>query len=172
MTSEGYGQAYQRGYKLTVRFLLSRGVKHDHADEVAQAAWVRGWERLEQLRNESSVLTWVNTIALNVYRSLIRREFLDESLVAGFRDKTVTIDMAAMDVKTVLKMCRPSDRSLLEESMRGVTTKEIARQKGASETAIRIRLLRARRDARSRLEAKSITIREDQAFAMNNCKAA
>ncbi len=70
MTREGYGQAYQKGFSLTVRFLLSRGVQRDAADEAAQAAWVKGWERLEQLRNESSVTTWVNTIALNVYRRL------------------------------------------------------------------------------------------------------
>jgi RNA polymerase sigma-70 factor (ECF subfamily) len=171
MTREGFGQAYQKGYELTVRFLLSRGVKRDSADEVAQAAWVRGWERREQLRNESLVVTWVNTIALNVYRSFIRREFLNESF-ADSVDKTVSINVAAMDVKTVLRMCRPNDRRLLEASMRGLSTKEIARQQGTSETAIRIRLLRARRDARSRLEAKPIRIREDQAFAMNKYKAA
>lgn len=42
------------------------------ACESAQAAWVRGWGRLGQLRDETLVLTWVNTIALNVYRRLIR----------------------------------------------------------------------------------------------------
>ena len=64
MTREEYGQAYQRGFDLTVRLLLSRGAPRDRAREVAQAAWARGWERLSQLRNESLVVTWVNTIAL------------------------------------------------------------------------------------------------------------
>ena len=74
MTKEGYGQAYQRGFELTVRFLLSRGVQRDNAREVAQAAWVRAWERLSQLRDDNLVVTWVNTIALNVYRGLIRKD--------------------------------------------------------------------------------------------------
>ena len=71
------------------------------------------------------------------------------------RDKSVAIDMAAIDVARVLRICRPSDRRLLEQSMCGVTTGEIARQQGVSETAIRIRLLRARRYARSRMEGKA-----------------
>jgi DNA-directed RNA polymerase specialized sigma24 family protein len=158
MTRDGYGQAYQRGFDLTVRFLLSRGVHRDSANEVAQAAWVKGWERLAQLRNEGLVLTWVNTIALNVYRSLIRREPMNQMLLDQ-PDKTMSIDLAAIDINRVLTFCRPSNRRLLEQCMRGVTTAEIAREQGVSETAIRIRLLRARRDARSRVEKKKFALR-------------
>jgi DNA-directed RNA polymerase specialized sigma24 family protein len=158
MTRDGYGQAYQRGFELTVRFLLARGIHRENAKEVAQAAWVRGWERLGQLRNESLVITWVNTIALNVYRSLIRREPVERDLgeVAG---KTAGIDLAAIDVARILRFCRPCDRILLEQSMRGLTTAELAEQQGVSETAIRIRLLRARRDARARLERRAASAR-------------
>ena len=64
MTREQYGQAYQKGFNLTVRFLVSRGFAYDSAQETAQAAWVKGWERLSQLRDPSMVLTWMNSIAL------------------------------------------------------------------------------------------------------------
>jgi len=74
MTRDRYGLAYQRGFDLTVRFLLSRGAQREYATEVAQSAWVRGWERLHQLRDEATVVTWVNTIALNAYRRVMRRE--------------------------------------------------------------------------------------------------
>jgi DNA-directed RNA polymerase specialized sigma24 family protein len=172
MTREEYGQAYQRGFDLTVRFLLSRGVHRDSANEVAQAAWVKGWERLVQLRNESLVVAWVNTIALNVYRSLIRREPLSQAL-AEAPDKTVSIDLAAMDIARVLTFCRPSNRLLLEQCMNGVTTAEIAREQGVSETAIRIRLLRARRDARSRVERKRFAARlPGNSFVMEKQNAA
>src|SRR5215831_12592619 len=63
-----YGSAYQGGFDRTVRFLSSRGVRRDTAEEIAQEAWVVGWERLGQLRNEELLRTWVNTIALNLYR--------------------------------------------------------------------------------------------------------
>jgi len=156
MTAEGYGLAYQRGYELTVRFLLSRGVHREPAIEVAQAAWVRGWERLSQLRDESLVVTWVNTIALNVYRTWLRREpHQPDSLEVS--DKTVSIDLAAIDVARILSFCRPCDRVLLEQAMVGVTAKEMATERGVTETAIRIRLLRARREARMWMEGRVVS---------------
>jgi DNA-directed RNA polymerase specialized sigma24 family protein len=159
MTREGFGQAYSRGFELTIRFLTSRGLRRGHASEVAQAAWVRGWERIGQLRDERFVLTWVNTIALNVYRKLIRTDPLNRT-VPDFDDrianiKTVGINLAAIDVTRLLAACRPSDRFLLEQQMHGVTPAEIAQEEGVTQTAIRIRLLRARREARSRIESGS-----------------
>lgn len=171
MSRESYGQAYQRGFDLTVRFLLSRGVQRDNAQDVAQAAWVRGWERLNQLRNEALVVTWVNTIALNVYRSLIRREPL-KYVLPKLCDKTTAINVAAIDVARVLKFCRPCDRKLLVQSMYGVTTEEIARTQGVTETAIRIRLLRARREARSRVEKGAMLARRNHIPYMANRDAA
>jgi DNA-directed RNA polymerase specialized sigma24 family protein len=155
MTTEVYGQAYQKGFDRTIRFLLSRGAQRDIAEEAAQTAWTKGWERRAQLRNEGLVLTWVNTIALNVYRGLIRREPLHDVLVQA-NEPTVSIDFAAMDVARILEFCRPCDRRLLEQQyVSGVTTEEIAREHGVTETAIRIRLLRARRGARSEIERRS-----------------
>ncbi len=154
MTKEQYGQAYQRGFEGTVRFLLSRGCSsRDWAREIAQSAWVRGWERLYQLRDESTVVTWVNTIALNAHRAFRRREAIYEEL----RDFNVEVDMnfAAIDMARLLKVCRPRDRLLLEQQMCGTTTEEIARSQGVTETAIRNRLLRARRAIRSRIEKQA-----------------
>jgi DNA-directed RNA polymerase specialized sigma24 family protein len=120
---------------------------------VAQAAWVRGWERRTQLRNEALVTTWVNTIALNVYRSLLRSESLNREFTE-VPNGSVAIDLAAIDVARVLNSCAPRDRILLEQYMSGFTMAEIAREQNATETAVRIRLLRARRAARYRAEKR------------------
>ncbi len=176
MTREGYGQAYQRGFDLTVRFLLSRGLRRDTASEVAQAAWVRGWERHDQLRNDDFVVTWVNTIALNVYRSLLRNEKLvtSEKLmnkeVQRVSDAVVAINLAAIDVGRMLNSCCVRDRVLLELYMDGFTMAEIARKHNSTETAIRIRLLRARRAARGRVQRRNVRYRQD--FALGRRKAA
>jgi DNA-directed RNA polymerase specialized sigma24 family protein len=62
-----------------------------------------------------------------------------------------------MDVARILAFCRPNDRHLLEQQyVNGVTTQEMAREQGVTETAIRIRLLRARRDARSQVERRTL----------------
>lgn len=156
MTRDGYGLAYQKGFDLTVRFLLSRGAQREYAMEVAQGAWVRGWERLHQLREDAMVVTWVNTIALNAFRRVMRREAPSQELPEIVSPHG--IDMAAIDVHRILNYCRPSERILFEQQMYGATTEEIARKHGVTETAIRIRLLRARRATRSRLEKRAIEL--------------
>ena len=153
MTNEGYGKAYQQGFNLTTRFLISRGVPLDLARDVAQAAWVKGWERLGQLRNESMVVTWVNSIAMNVHRSVLRRERSYQPL-PEYCGKA-EMNLAAIDLAHILESCCPRDRALLELQMQGDTAEEIARIQGVTETAVRIRLLRARRAARSQAEQKT-----------------
>jgi DNA-directed RNA polymerase specialized sigma24 family protein len=89
---------------------------------------------------------------LNIYRGGMRRETAHCPLTE-FRGATA-LDLAAIDVARILDFCRPSDRALLQQQLHGVTTKEIADRHGATETAIRIRLLRARRTARALVEHK------------------
>jgi DNA-directed RNA polymerase specialized sigma24 family protein len=150
MTQDGYGQAYQEGFNLTLRFLRSRGVPTESAREVTQAAWAKGWECLGQLRNEDLVVTWINTIALNAYRRVRRYEDTFHDLKdIGTRPG---VNFAAIDMARILKICHPADRALLNHQMDGLTPREIARLRGVPESAIRIRLLRARRSARLRIE--------------------
>lgn len=153
MTREVFGDMYQAGKDRTIRFLLSRGVAREMAADIAQSAWLRGWERLSQLRDERMILTWVNTIALNQYRRAIRTERLFQEIGEAVHGKT-SINLAAIDVKHALHLCQPSDRALLSAQMLGMTAKELAREQGVTETAIRIRFLRSRRAARRLLEKR------------------
>ena len=152
MTRDAFGHAYQSGYTATVRFLLSRGARQEGAREAAQAAWARAWERLDQLHNESLVHTWVNTIALNAFRDSLRYE----GRVRALREQSggFEFDHAAIDAAQILRLCSAADRRLLEQQMRGATAREIARQHGSSETAVRIRLLRARRAAKAQIDRR------------------
>jgi len=151
MTREKYGQIYQEGRERTIRFLLSRGVTRELAQDLAQSAWLRGWERISQLRDERMVVTWVNTIALNQFRRAIRNERFHGQIHEAIHG-TVTLNLAAIDVARLFEVCRKSDRTLLEAQMAGITPKEMAEQQGVTETAIRIRFYRARRSARMMLE--------------------
>jgi DNA-directed RNA polymerase specialized sigma24 family protein len=150
MTSNQFESAYRLGYDRTVRFLISTGALREDAQEAAQAAWARGWERLSQLRNDEMVLTWVNSIALNVHRRVRYRATRNEPLgemCSGFE-----INLAAIDIRRLLRLCQPSERALLQGQMDGSTTEEMARHHGVTEAAIRIRLMRARRSARARVK--------------------
>src|SRR2546421_11281336 len=125
MTRELYGKAYEEGRYRTVRFLLSRGVERDRAADISQAAWLRGWERLGQLRDERMIITWVNTIALNLYRRALRTERLYETLKDPMYAST-GMNWAAIDLSRILDGCRTPDRILLEAQLNGRTAKEIA----------------------------------------------
>ena len=150
MTREEYGAAYQKGYNLTVRFLVSRGLSYDSAQETAQAAWAKGWERLGQLRDSNMVLTWMNSIALNIHRSYVRREPLLQALPE--LSTPPRINLAAIDVRRILKCCKTNDRMVLQRHyLEGYKVQEIATAHGWTETAVRIRLLRARRSVGKRL---------------------
>jgi DNA-directed RNA polymerase specialized sigma24 family protein len=61
-----------------------------------------------------------------------------------------------------LSLCRPGERALLEYQLNGVTVDEVARTTGVTSTAIRIRMLRARRAVRARLERRAVRLRESQ----------
>ena len=147
MTRSDFGHAYQVGFKSTLRFLVSKGMPRDDAEETAQAAWTRGWERISQLRNEELLGTWINAIALNMYRRIARSDCRKKPLFD--RSGGANVNTAAIDLAKLLKFCCSSDRILLLHQLHGLTTSEMAREVGASETAVRVRLMRARRSARA-----------------------
>jgi RNA polymerase sigma factor (sigma-70 family) len=149
MTRDEYGQAYQAGFRLTEHFLISRGIVGDAAGEAAQAAWARGWERISQLRSSKMVVTWVNSIALNIHRSYLRRPSFE-----ALRDVSVSFqnDCTSIDLQRILSLCNSEERCLLQQQyLEGLKISEIAHQQGCSETAARIRILRARRAVRRRV---------------------
>jgi len=160
MTRETFGQAYQQGFRRTVRLLRSRGASPHSAEDVAQAAWLRGWERLHQLRDERMIVSWVNAIAVNVHRYTIHYEARYQELPD--LHSSAGIDLARIDAAKILTLCRPRDRDLFEQQMGGLTADEIATQQGVSTTAIRIRFLRARRAARASLEGRAAELRNKQ----------
>ena len=158
MTQEGFGQAYQKGFVRTVGILRSRGASMHQAEDVAQAAWLQGWQKLDQLRDEGMILSWVIAIAINYHRRRSQMEARYQDLPEIFA--YVGVDLAPFDAAKILKFCSPGDRVLFEQQLGGLTANEIARNQGISATAIRLRLLRARRTVRARMEAHTAELRE------------
>lgn len=149
-TADEYGAAYRAEFKGTVRFLIARGVSYDCATEAAQAAWAKGWEYRHQLKDLSTVAAWANAIALNVYRRSLRSEPRFGTLPD--LEGSAYISSARIDAARVLAQCSRIDRLLLHARyIEGYRLKELADLHGWTENAVRIRLLRARRRAHSRL---------------------
>jgi DNA-directed RNA polymerase specialized sigma24 family protein len=144
-----YADAFQNGYSATRRFLLSRGAALEEAEEIAQAAWARGWEYRDQLRDPSMVSFWVNSIARNLFRARFRTppvlpmDGVDPSYTMSLEDD--------IEVRRILDLCPKRDRALLEKSLQGYSAEEMARDEGISSTGIRVRMLRIRQGIRAQL---------------------
>jgi len=148
MRQREYAQAFENGYGATRRFLLSRGALAEDAEEIAQAAWARGWEFREQLRDPSLVGYWVNSIARNLFRAKFRAPVAAplESVEPGY-----TMSLDALEVRLLLERCSGRDRDLLVKSLEGYSAEEIARTEGITSTGIRVRMLRIRQSLRDQL---------------------
>jgi DNA-directed RNA polymerase specialized sigma24 family protein len=160
MTRDEFGIAYERMRDRTIRFLLSRGVPRDVAPDIAQSAWMRGWQQLADLRDVATLGTWINSIALNLYRKVVGRERRMvcgcswENEVSAGGSGAANLE-AAIDVSRVLRGCTQESRKLLVAQLFGTTPEELASEQGVLRVTMRVRLLRARREARTLLQPKS-----------------
>lgn len=149
-----FATAYERHYSRTVRVLSSRGLSGDVAHEFAQRAWARAWERRSDLRHPGRLPQWVNTIAINAFRSWLRQygrerqlELGDGSRFSGNTTKFLVEDLLG---------CTKTYRHILEcFYFWGYSAEEIATAYKTTPLAIRVRLTRARAALRNEMQGKS-----------------
>jgi DNA-directed RNA polymerase specialized sigma24 family protein len=149
LSADAFAEAYKRGLSTTERFLISRGCHPDTAEELAQAAWVKGWQHLGQLRQPSLLTNWVNSIALNLRRSVGRMPImlpLEDTGVSACREPNV-------DLERALASLSETERRWLEGfHFEGRAIRDLATVDCRSEGALRIRLHRIRRKMKSVLQ--------------------
>ena len=150
MERKEYGEAFQKGFASTQRLLLSRGAGPDTAEEIAQAAWARGWEYRGQLRDPGMVGFWVNSIARNLFRARFRLPPV--ASIEGI-EPFYSMDLDEIELNRLLERCSKRDRDLLQKSLEGYSAEEIAREVGITSTGIRVRMLRIRNGLREQLSA-------------------
>jgi RNA polymerase sigma factor (sigma-70 family) len=150
LTQDQFSAAYQAGFSRTVRFIQSGGVQPELAEEIAQAAWSRGWECRAQLKNPAAIGVWVNSIAKNLLRVDFRRRKIVEEItddVASVRASTNSTVLAEL-----LAHCSDEDRTLLvRHYMEGWSSNELAPALGISPVSVRVRLLRIKNALRDTL---------------------
>ncbi len=163
LSRDDYARAYDEGFKKTVRFLAANGASPEIAEEVAQAAWVRGWERIGQLRHVQALAFWINSIAKNFLRNSFRRrhsstELLETTLV------TNPLESEQIDAERIFRGCTEVERQLLERYyLEGFTSHELSQEFGLSAVGVRVRLTRLKKNIVTRLEPapREIEMSED-----------
>lgn len=148
MTAEDYTRGYEGRFDVIVRFFLSRGIPYDDAIECVQAAWAKGWERREQLRDSTRVMPWIISIARNL-RNTSLKEHLRESAAFDQPSRSEEYHLMELDAQRILEKCDPQCRAILEAHyFEGLTAGEIAATQNISEGAAHARLTRARKNAK------------------------
>ena len=156
MTPESFGMAYEKGFAATIGFLLYRGARREEAEELAQAAWARGWEARAQLKEETRILAWVNSIAYHNLCNAKRRggrfaELIDACAAAVSGSDKVRDHV---DCEKLLAKCDGLDRKLMQERyVEEREISEVAERCGMTEVAVRVRLHRCRVGLRSLVNA-------------------
>jgi RNA polymerase sigma factor (sigma-70 family) len=150
LDAEQFSEAFRRCYPMTLRFLLSCGASTDTAEEVTQAAWVKGWECLNQLQRPHLIGAWVNSIAKNMLTNRMRSDQKREGLTESSRAAWPSLN--AIDAKRVFTVCDNRDSRILHGYyIEGYTAEELAQRVGLTPVTVRVRLLRLRRALRTKL---------------------
>jgi RNA polymerase sigma-70 factor (ECF subfamily) len=146
ITTMEFQNAYATGFPRTVRFIRSKGINPSDAEEIAQAAWVKGWERRQQLKCAESLSSWVNSIAFNVLRNFARKSKRSTEFQACHdRGVAPAAVPALLDLDRVTSGCSPLDRRLLWfRYVEGRSSAEAGKILGMSAVAARIRVMRTR----------------------------
>jgi RNA polymerase sigma-70 factor, ECF subfamily len=149
MTVSDFALAYEEGFRKTVRLIRFHGASVDIAEEVAQAAWARGWQYRRQLQEPKSAGAWVNTIALNLFRAntQLRDRFQE------FKDDAIpTTILRELELGGVLGECNFQELRLISLFYyEGFSTLEISEKEKTCPSTIRVRLMRIRRKLRDKL---------------------
>jgi RNA polymerase sigma factor (sigma-70 family) len=154
MTNDQFGAAFEidGGYKKTVAALIRRGVNRNFACEIAQAAWVRAWEHVSELRDETKILGWTMAIAhrmwLTSFRQPVSTSISELRCDPAFADSA---DPSRLDLYRALAKCKPRERLVIEALLNGHSRGELAEMSGKSLPAIHAELSRARKTLRQHM---------------------
>lgn len=150
VSAEDFATVYTRAFPLTTKFLQSRGLQPETASDLAQAAWVRGWECRTQLRNHSALHPWVNTIAWNLFRNVTSRT---PRTIALTNFNTASHDLPVEPkilAQELLQHLHSDDRQLLHACFfLGYSDIELARRFRTTRGAVRARVRRAKQRLRT-----------------------
>lgn len=150
-----YRANVNRVYAVCVRMCGDRG----HAEELAQDAFVRAWEKLPQFRGESAFSTWLHRLTVNVVLEAQRTEkrsrdrmddedTLDESPPIARRE----LHLEKMDLTVAIAALPAGARAVFAlHDVEGYKHEEIAEMLNITSGGSKAQLHRARRLLREAL---------------------
>jgi RNA polymerase sigma-70 factor (ECF subfamily) len=166
---QAFSELFRRHYPGVRRVCSGRVGSASDADELAQAAFVRAYERIDQCRGERRFGAWVQVIAYRLVaddrrrqsRSLLSFDPVGPETVPGgnqCEDAVLSAERTA-EVKELLETLPPRQREVLvARDLEGRRPGEIATSLGLSLSAVDSLLLRARRRLASAWQAGHVEV--------------
>ena len=153
---EAFAELFRRHYRSVRKACARRLLDPNEADEVAQATFVRAFERIEQCRGDRHFGPWVQVIArslcMDAFRAQARVEPREQPLT-GRRDhrpnepeeSLLSRERAAQVHEALDALPDRQRRAVIARHLEGLRPGEIAERLGLSVGAVDSLLLRARR---------------------------
>ncbi|SRR6056297_802280 len=141
----------------------------DEAEELAQQIFVKAYERLDQFNKKSKFSTWLYTVAMNHcrdYAKNIRRDNRRFSeMESDFIDMNLTdqqtphlklefSEWGKLLKKSLLELSDDYSLPFLMKYRDGMSYKAMSEKTGVTISALKVRVHRARKELKSRLENK------------------
>ena len=144
--------------RLAFRLMAWRG----EVDDVVQEVLVTAFEKAAQYRGHASLWTWLTVITLNKSRTAMRRRAMRDRLASIFlahTDQTITprstaeSDELTAQVRSAVASLAPKDREVIILChLEGKSPAEVGKLLGLSSNTAEVRLHRARKRLRDRLQ--------------------
>lgn len=148
MASEEFEEFYQATWRRVVTFLYAMSGDLAEAEDLAQEAYARAWSRWGRIGDYADPESWVRTVGYRLCLNRVRK--LRNRLTAYRRHGPAgSANPPSEDAVALVGVLRtlPVDQrqALVLHHLLDLPVAEIARQTGATESAVKARLVRGRR---------------------------
>lgn len=143
-------------YARVVHAVLLARLPPQEADELVQEVFLRGWQRLAELRDPGAVGGWLMRIARNLAADRLRGRRTEVELPADLASPYVPHREAREVLDAVRALPEAYRETLLMRLVEGMTGPEIAERTGLTPGSVRVNLHRGMALLRERLGASEV----------------
>jgi len=141
-------------YEAIFRFLRNLTGSKEDAEDLTQQTFLRAWEALPNFRGDSSVSTWLHSIAYREYTHWLRsrREFVPLDEIVDIPDEQANRNLEAVLLRWAIYRLDPEHREVFVlHYVQGFSVSEIAKIIGVPAGTVKSRLFFARQKLRELL---------------------
>ncbi|MCS3919804.1 RNA polymerase sigma factor [Fervidibacter sacchari] len=141
-------------YEAIFRFLRNLTGSKEDAEDLTQQTFLRAWEALSSFRGDSSLSTWLHSIAYREYTHWLRsrREFVPLDEIVDMPDEQANQNLEAVLLRWAIYRLDPEHREVFVlHYVQGFSVSEIAKIVGVPAGTVKSRLFFARQKLRELL---------------------